>query len=111
MNDCATPACYQDRVSSCSVADGPALGVILEVQGPVIDILCSRLPPLRRAIYVCLNGERYTFEVHRHLDEQRVRAIALHRTSGLKRQMPVFDSGDGLQIPVTPDCLGRLLDS
>lgn len=110
MNDCATPACYQDPVSDGPVAEGPALGVILEVQGPVIDILCSRLPPLHRAIYVCLNGERYTFEVHRHLDEQRVRAIALHRTSGLKRQMPVFDSGDGLQIPVTPDCLGRLLD-
>jgi F-type H+-transporting ATPase subunit beta len=110
MNDCATPACYQDPVFSCPVAEGPALGVILEVQGPVIDILCSRLPPLHRAIYVCLNGERYTFEVHRHLDEQRVRAIALHRTSGLRRQMPVFDSGDGLQIPVTPDCLGRLLD-
>ena len=110
MNDCAAPACYQDTVFSCPVAEGPALGVILEVQGPVIDILCSRLPPLHRAIYVCLNGERYTFEVHRHLDEQRVRAIALHRTSGLKRQMPVFDSGDGLQIPVTPDCLGRLLD-
>ena len=24
--------------------------------------------------------------------------------------MPVFDGGAGLQIPVTPDCLGRLLD-
>lgn len=86
------------------------LGVIEEVQGSVIDILCSDLPPLHRAIYVSLDDERYLFEVHRHLDEQRARAIALHRTSGLKRQMPVFDTGAGLQIPVTPDCLGRLLD-
>jgi F-type H+-transporting ATPase subunit beta len=86
------------------------LGVIEEVQGPVIDILCSRLPPLNRALFVCLDGERYIFEVHRHLDEQRARAIALRRTAGLKRQMPVFDSGGPLQVPVTPDCLGRLLN-
>jgi len=84
--------------------------VIEEVHGPVIDILCSRLPPLHQAVYVCLDGERYTFEVHRHLDESRARAIALHRTAGLRRLLPVFDSGGPLQIPVTPDCLGRLLD-
>ena len=95
---------------SCPVPDALPLGVIEEVQGPVIDILCSRLPPLNRALFVCLDGERYTFEVHRHLDEQRARAIALHRTTGLKRQMPVFDSGGPLQVPVTPDCLGRLLN-
>ena len=85
--------------------------MIEEVHGPVIDILCSRLPPLHRALYVCKDSERYTFEVYRHLDEQRARAITLHRTSGLRRQMPVFDSGGPLQVPVTPDCLGRLLDA
>lgn len=86
------------------------LGVIEEVHGPVIDVLCNRLPPLHQALYVYLDGKRYTLEVHRHLDESRARAIALHRTAGLRRQMPVFDSGGPLQVPVTPDCLGRLLD-
>ena len=94
----------------CPPPAAPPLGVIEEVHGPVIDILCSRLPPLHQAVYVCLDGERYTFEVHRHLDESRARAIALHRTAGLRRLLPVFDSGGPLQIPVTPDCLGRLLD-
>ena len=94
----------------CPAPDGVPLGVIEEVHGPVIDILCSRLPPLHRALYACLNDERYVFEVYRHLDETRARAIALRRTGGLKRQMPVFDSGGPLQVPVTPDCLGRLLD-
>ncbi len=51
----------------CPAPDGPPLGVIEEVQGPVVDVRCSRLPPLHRAIYVCLNGERFTFEVHRLL--------------------------------------------
>jgi len=94
----------------CPPPNAPALGVIEEVHGPVIDILCDRLPPLHQAVYVCLDGERYTFEVHRHLDESRARAIALHRTGGLRRLMPVFDTGGPLQVPVTPDCLGRLLD-
>ena len=95
---------------ACPAPHAPPLGVIEEVHGPVIDILCNRLPPLHQALYVCLDGERYTFEVHRHLDESRARAIALHRTAGLRRGMPVFDSGGPLQVPVTPDCLGRLLD-
>jgi F-type H+-transporting ATPase subunit beta len=52
-----------------------APGVIEEVHGPVIDIRCSRLPPLHRARYDCASEERYTFEVDRHRDEQRARAI------------------------------------
>lgn len=39
-----------------------------------------------------------------------MRAIALHRTSGLQRMMPVHDLGGPLSVPVTPACLGRLLD-
>lgn len=96
--------------AACPAPAPPPLGVIEEVHGPVIDILCDRLPPLHQALYVCLDGECYTFEVHRHLDESRARAIALHRTAGLRRMMPVFDTGGPLQVPVTPDCLGRLLD-
>lgn len=104
-------ATIEVTAAGCPEPGASPLGVIEEVHGPVIDILCSRLPPLHRALYVCKEGERYTFEVYRHLDEQRARAIALHRTSGLRRQMPVFDTGGPLQVPVTPDCLGRLLDA
>ena len=86
------------------------LGVIEEVHGPVIDILCTRLPPLHQALYVRADGDHYPLEVHRHLDESRARAVALHGTSGLRRHLPVFDSGGPLVVPVTPDCLGRLLD-
>jgi F-type H+-transporting ATPase subunit beta len=96
---------------ACLAPAAPPLGVIEEVHGAVIDIRCTRLPPLQQALYVCLNDDRYHFEVHRHLDEQRVRAIALHRTAGLKRALPVFDAGGPLAVPVTPACLGRLLDA
>lgn len=105
-----TPLPIAPKRSACPVPAGPALGVIEEVHGPVIDILCTRLPALHQAVYVCLDGERYIFEVHRHLDASRARAIALHGTGGLRRLMPVFDTGGPLQVPVTPACLGRLLD-
>ncbi|MDE2118992.1 MAG: F0F1 ATP synthase subunit beta [Betaproteobacteria bacterium] len=84
--------------------------MIEEVHGPVIDVVCDRLPSLHQALFCTFDHEHYTFEVYRHLDERRVRAIALHPTAGLKRGLPVFDSGGPLRIPVTPDCLNRLLD-
>ncbi|MEW6312485.1 MAG: F0F1 ATP synthase subunit beta [Pseudomonadota bacterium] len=87
-----------------------AIGVIEEVHGPVVDIDCRRLPPLHQALYCTLDREHYTFEVYRHLDEHRVRAIALHRTGGLRRGMAVHDSGGPLRVPVSPACLSRLLD-
>jgi F-type H+-transporting ATPase subunit beta len=89
---------------------GEAIGAIHEVRGAVVDVMCDRLPPLHQALFSDTDGQRYTFEVHQHLDETRVRAISLHDTGGLRRRMPVFDSGGPLRVPVSRDCLGRLLD-
>jgi len=50
------------------------------------------------------------FEVHQHLDKGHVRAITLHRTTGLRRGVAVFDTGAPLRVPVSPECLGRLLN-
>jgi len=80
------------------------------VLGPVVDIVCRRLPPMHQALYSELDDERYLFEVHQHLDERRVRAITLHATAGLQRGMPVFDTGAPLHVPVSQECLGRLLN-
>lgn len=92
-------------------ADGKrAIGVIAGAQGPVVDIACTRLPPLHRALTAAIDGESYTFEVHQHLDRHHVRAITLHRTAGLRRGLPVYDSGAPLHVPVGDACLGRLLN-
>jgi F-type H+/Na+-transporting ATPase subunit beta len=87
-----------------------AVGTISQVHGPVVDIACTQLPPLGRALYATLDHETYSFEVHQHLDRQHVRAITLHRTSGLRRGMSVFDTGGPLRVPASPTCLGRLLN-
>lgn len=86
------------------------IGTIAEVHGPVVVIRCRQLPPLRQALRTSVDHENYLFEVHQHLDERHVRAITLHRTSGLQRGMEVYDSGAPLHVPVSPDCLGRALN-
>jgi F-type H+-transporting ATPase subunit beta len=87
-----------------------AIGTIVEIHGPVVIIDCSPLPPLRQALYSTIGDNRYVFEVHQHLDERHIRAITLHVTAGLSRGLVVYDSGAPLQIPVSKDCLGRLLN-
>jgi F-type H+-transporting ATPase subunit beta len=90
--------------------DHPRIGTVVEVHGPVVDIACDALPALHRALYTFVGDERFVFEVHRHLDERHVRAITLHRTTGLHRGMAVYDSGAPTHVPVSEDCLGRLLN-
>jgi hypothetical protein len=86
------------------------IGTITEVHGPVVEIVCDHLPPLHQALYAGIDHEAYTFEAQQHLDEKRVRTVALNRTSGLQRGMPVFDTGAALRLLVSPQCLGRLPD-
>ena len=87
-----------------------AIGTISEIHGPVVVIDCDRLPPLRQALRARLDHESYLFEVHQHINEHSLRAIALHHSGGLYRGMTVYDTGAPLHVPVTPDCLGRLLN-
>lgn len=98
------------RSEGVSHDDHDAIGVIAKVRGPVVDISCDRLPPLHQALCSAMDHETYIFEVYQHLDERHVRAITLHRTSGLRRGMPVFDTGAPVHVPVAPDCLGRVLN-
>lgn len=87
------------------------IGVVAEVHGSVVDITCTQLPPRHRALRASADGESFVFEVYQHLDKFTARAIALHRPSGLRRGLPVFDTGAPLSVPVTPSCLGRLLNA
>ena len=98
------------EASPISAAEPRPIGRITQVYGPVVDIACDPLPPMRRALTAVLGHERYVFEVHQHLARGHVRAITLHRTSGLKRGMAVYDTGDAVRVPVTPEALGRLLN-
>lgn len=93
------------------LAPASPIGRVAEVHGPVVDIACETLPPLHRALEVAMDGGSAVLEVLHHLDPRQVRAIALHPTAGLRRGTPVFDSGAPLRVPVSVECLGRLLDA
>ncbi len=99
----------KDRIEQVANYSSP-IGRISEVHGPVAVLECHPLPPLRQALFSPVDHEFCTFEVLQHLDSLHVRAIALHRSSGLQRGIPVYDSGAPLHVPTTPDCLGRLLN-
>jgi F-type H+-transporting ATPase subunit beta len=86
------------------------IGVITEVHGPVVVIACDPLPPLHQALYAQVDDETYMIEVHMHIDKKHVRAITLHRSAGLHRGIMVYDSGAPLHVPVSTECLGRLLN-
>jgi F-type H+-transporting ATPase subunit beta len=102
------PSLIATPVSRPGAAD--PIGRVDEVHGPVVTIDCDRLPPLRQALVARVDDETYWFEVHQHLDRRRVRAITLHRTAGLTRAMPVYDTRAPVHVPVSSACLGRALN-
>jgi len=88
----------------------PLIGTIAELHGPVAVVACRTLPPIHRALHTSIDGETVVLEVHQHLDERHVRAIALHDTDNLERGAKVYDTGNPLHVPVAKDCLGRVLN-
>ena len=86
------------------------IGCLVEIHGPVMDTACDTLPPQHQAFLAYSAGEVYPLETFRYLDPGHVRAITLRSSAGLRRGVHVYDSGGGLRIPVSEECLGRLLD-
>jgi F-type H+-transporting ATPase subunit beta len=83
---------------------------VIAVRGPVVDLVCHPLPPIGQALQLDVDGETVTLEVFQHLDNTRVRCIALHPTDGIARGQPATDTGAAVSVPVGDECLGRLLD-
>lgn len=86
------------------------IGHIIKIHGPVVDVKCETLPPLHRMLIVSVEGKNIILEVLHHHNPSEIRAIAFSRTAGLQRGAPVFDSGGSLRVPVSDQCLGRMLD-
>jgi F-type H+-transporting ATPase subunit beta len=88
-------------------------GRVTAVRGAVVDVAFpdGRLPHLAEALEVQWDrGERLVLEVQAHLDERRVRAVAMQNTAGLARGVAVRASGGPITVPVGEAILGRLVD-
>jgi len=89
----------------------------VQVIGPVVDVefaSTSELPPIYNALELEyeVNGSptKLTLEVQQHLGEAWVRTVAMSSTEGLKRGMPVNDTGSAITVPVGEGTLGRVFN-
>jgi len=87
-------------------------GTIVQVIGPVVDVLFPEgtLPGLLHALEVKKGDVNVVLEVQQHLGSGVVRAIAMGSTDGLKRHMPVSDTGAPISVPVGEATLGRIFN-
>jgi len=92
-------------------------GKIVQVIGPVVDVEfrnTSELPRIYNALELEyeVNGTptKLTLEVQQHLGENWVRTVAMSGTEGLKRGMPVNDTGNPITVPVGEGTLGRIFN-
>jgi F-type H+-transporting ATPase subunit beta len=92
-------------------------GKIVQVIGPVVDVefkSTAELPRIYNALELEyeVNGTatKLTLEVQQHLGENWVRSIAMSSTEGLKRGMPVNDTGSPITVPVGEGTLGRIFN-
>jgi F-type H+-transporting ATPase subunit beta len=85
-------------------------GRIISVRGNVVDLeFTETLPPIHALVHSGPEG-RVLIETTVHLNEQRVRGIALNATAGLYRGEPAWTTGDPLKAPVGKALLGRMFN-
>ncbi|MDP6474789.1 MAG: F0F1 ATP synthase subunit beta [Alphaproteobacteria bacterium] len=86
-------------------------GSIAQIMGAVVDVhFDGELPAILNALETENHGNRLVLEVAQHLGESTVRCIAMDTTEGLVRGQEVSDSGAGIQVPVGPEMLGRIIN-
>ena len=93
-------------------------GKIVQVIGAVVDIEFPRdkMPNVYDALVLekdeknTLAEEGLTFEVQQQLGDGLVRTIAMGSSEGLQRGMAVKALGHGIEVPVGPKTLGRIMD-
>jgi len=86
-------------------------GKIVQVLGPVIDVAFSgKLPMIKDALELNLNGKRCVMEVAQHMGNGVVRCISLSSTEGFAKDMEVTATGSCIQVPVGTATLGRMFN-
>jgi len=84
----------------------------VQVIGPVVDVEFSdKLPEIYNALEIKLAGnKKLVLEANQHLGGNKVRAVAMGSTDGLRRGMEVSNTGEAIQVPVGEKTLGRMFN-
>jgi len=88
-------------------------GFVTQIIGPVLDIQFSEgnLPPIYSAVRIDLDdGTSTIVEVQQLLGDNRVRAVSMRSTDGLRRGIEAIDLGSPITVPVGTPTLGRIFN-
>nr|QCI08475.1 ATP synthase CF1 subunit beta [Spermothamnion repens] len=87
-------------------------GSVIQIIGPVLDIefTSGQLPKVFNALKIQGLDDIITCEVQQLLGDNKVRAVAMSSTEGLKRGTEVIDTGNPITVPVGIPTLGRIFN-
>ena len=87
-------------------------GLITQIIGPVVDVEFAdgKLPTIYNALRIGEGDSAIICEVQQLLGNNKVRAVSMTSTDGLKRGMGVTDLGDAISVPVGKATLGRIFN-
>jgi len=87
-------------------------GFISQIIGPVLDIEFpgGELPKVYNALVITSGESSVTCEVQQLLGNNKVRAVSMTSTDGLKRGASVTDTGAPITVPVGTKTLGRIFN-
>jgi len=88
-------------------------GFVTQIIGPVLDIVFpdGNLPPIYSALTIeTPDGIGVVVEVQQLLGDNKIRAVSMRSTDGLKRGAEVTDSGAPITVPVGTPTLGRIFN-
>jgi len=89
-------------------------GKIVQITGPAVDVKFppGQLPSIHNALEVDnpLLNCKLTLEVALHLGNDIIRTVAMGPTDGLRRDLPVKDTGKPISVPVCNRVLGRIFN-
>jgi F-type H+-transporting ATPase subunit beta len=88
-------------------------GYVTQIIGPVLDIQfpSGNLPPIYSAIKIPLeDGTQTIVEVQQLLGDNKVRAVSMRSTDGLRRGTEAIDLGTPISVPVGASTLGRIFN-
>jgi len=89
------------------------VGSVTQIIGPVLDIEFANgnLPKVYNAIDITLeSGTVVVCEVQQLLGDNKVRAVSMSSTDGMKRGIEAVDTGAPISVPVGAPTLGRIFN-
>ncbi len=86
-------------------------GIVIRVQGPVVDVYFEKNPPLvDEALFMEFDKKRIVLEVAFILGDNEVRTLAMGSTDGLARGVKVVRSHSPIKVPIGQKTLGRIFN-